>query len=160
MTDYTRSWIEDDFRFDRTDYHVNDGWIICSSKRIAAGVAKTNRNNSDTMQTMEFSFSMTSFTAFTFSRTHGFEFTVGVEATVKKPLVLDSSITVEISTAHDWPLGCEITEERTIEIRIISNAPPRSHVREPSSIILILMFHSLSWRDLLLPGLSSTPMVS
>lgn len=118
----------EDMAFSRIDYLVDEGNIFDPPAQVQMGLTQTIENDTDVQQTTEFIFTHSTVTTSTFTHTHGFELTIGMEVRARIPFIGSGRISAEGSTTHTWEWGSDISEERSYQSRVLVHAPPRSRV--------------------------------
>ncbi|KUJ09033.1 uncharacterized protein LY89DRAFT_598580 [Mollisia scopiformis] len=112
--------------FDNIEYHINDAKIL-SSVVVAMGT-ETDCNETDTDQTIEFTFSKTESVSYTWDYTVGFIIDIGAGVEVEVPFVESGNVRVDVSNTHTFSTMHTTSEDTTFSGTVTTTAPPHTEV--------------------------------
>jgi len=118
-------------------WNIDQQKIIATMPDIIAVQTYDNRE-SNSPQEDEFIFTKEVSNTSSFSREHGFDFTIGASTMFKGgiPYIAENKTTVKVetSTSHTWKFGEENTTTQTYQHRSSVKVPPHGHMQKSGSI--------------------------
>lgn len=131
------SFLLEGMTISRIEYHL-DNWKLISAAPSNMP-SQTFTNKTDLNQIMEFTFSETRTSTYTFEHSHGFGITVGTKGKIGIPFVAEGEISLEASTTHSWTFGSEISETVTFGTRFPVEARPGQTIIAKAAITRSIM---------------------
>ena len=126
------TFLFEDMKVDKVEYHLNLGKILSSIPIIIAN--QTLQNDSSIDQEMAFELDVTETHTSTFEYTTGFTITYGATFKAGVPLVAEAEFKVDTSLSQEWKFGTMTEFGKSYVAKLPVKAPPHTTVRAVSSV--------------------------
>lgn len=126
------TFVFEDMEISRIVYTLDQAQILSNTPVVIGSQVNNNLTSHD--QTMEFSFSETKTTSYSFDYTEGFTITVGASAKVNIPLVAEFGVKVDVSNSHSLKWGSVSTESKVYAAKFSVTAPPNTKITATATV--------------------------
>lgn len=126
------SFMFEDMKISKIEYKHDEARILAQKPEIIG--VETQINDSEVPQTMEFSFSQTRATSYTFSHKFGHSITIGASGKVGIPLIAEGEVKLETTQTYEFSWGQQTTDSTVIGTKFNVTAPRNSRLTASAKV--------------------------